>query len=151
MSATSIAIVDDHKVVSRSLKAYLESFPDLKVVVSHFGGGIGSTLNRIEDYYEVEWKENQTGDNILKHDFKYYMDKIFIDTAGVLGWPNGMNSALGAVNPDRIVFGSDYPSEISAEATPTRASLRGYVKTIGDLDIPESDRKAILGDSHPER
>lgn len=29
---TTIAIVDDHRVVSRSLKAYLESFPDLKVV-----------------------------------------------------------------------------------------------------------------------
>lgn len=28
----SIAIVDDHRVVSRSLKAYLESFPDLRVV-----------------------------------------------------------------------------------------------------------------------
>src|SRR5215467_6796175 len=29
---TSIALVDDHRVVSRSLKAYLESFPDLTVV-----------------------------------------------------------------------------------------------------------------------
>ena len=27
---TSIAIVDDHRVVSRSLKAYLEAFPDLE-------------------------------------------------------------------------------------------------------------------------
>ena len=28
---TSIVLVDDHRVVTRSLKAYLESFPDLKV------------------------------------------------------------------------------------------------------------------------
>jgi DNA-binding NarL/FixJ family response regulator len=28
----TIALVDDHRVVSRSLKAYLESFPDMKVV-----------------------------------------------------------------------------------------------------------------------
>lgn len=28
----TIALVDDHKVVTRSLKAYLESFPDLQVV-----------------------------------------------------------------------------------------------------------------------
>jgi NarL family two-component system response regulator LiaR len=28
----SIALVDDHRVVSRSLKAYLESFPDLTIV-----------------------------------------------------------------------------------------------------------------------
>ena len=29
---TTIALADDHRVVTRSLKAYLESFPDLTVV-----------------------------------------------------------------------------------------------------------------------
>jgi two-component system, NarL family, response regulator LiaR len=32
MSVISIVIVDDHQVVTHSLKAYLESFPDLRVV-----------------------------------------------------------------------------------------------------------------------
>jgi DNA-binding NarL/FixJ family response regulator len=32
VTVISIALVDDHRVVSRSLKAYLESFPDLTVV-----------------------------------------------------------------------------------------------------------------------
>jgi NarL family two-component system response regulator LiaR len=32
MNPTSIALVDDHRVVARSLKAYLESFPDLQVI-----------------------------------------------------------------------------------------------------------------------
>ena len=32
MSITTVALVDDHRVVSRSLQAYLESFPDMKVV-----------------------------------------------------------------------------------------------------------------------
>jgi NarL family two-component system response regulator LiaR len=32
VTVTTIAIVDDHRVVSRSLKAYLESFPGLRVV-----------------------------------------------------------------------------------------------------------------------
>lgn len=32
MSPVSIALVDDHRVVAHSLKAYLESFPDLAVV-----------------------------------------------------------------------------------------------------------------------
>jgi len=38
MSAISIALVDDHRVVARSLKAYLESFPDLKVIGIAAGG-----------------------------------------------------------------------------------------------------------------
>jgi NarL family two-component system response regulator LiaR len=37
VTAIPIALVDDHQVVTHSLKAYLESFPDLKVV------GIAST------------------------------------------------------------------------------------------------------------
>jgi NarL family two-component system response regulator LiaR len=32
MNPITVAITDDHRVVARSLKAYLESFPDLKVV-----------------------------------------------------------------------------------------------------------------------
>jgi DNA-binding NarL/FixJ family response regulator len=32
VGVTTVALVDDHRVVSRSLQAYLESFPDLKVV-----------------------------------------------------------------------------------------------------------------------
>jgi NarL family two-component system response regulator LiaR len=32
MTPVSIVLVDDHRVVSRSLKAYLESFPDLTVI-----------------------------------------------------------------------------------------------------------------------
>ncbi|MCX6544923.1 MAG: response regulator transcription factor [Acidobacteria bacterium] len=32
MNAISVVLVDDHKVVTRSLKSYLESFPDLRVV-----------------------------------------------------------------------------------------------------------------------
>jgi NarL family two-component system response regulator LiaR len=32
MSVVSVVLVDDHRVVTRSLKAWLESFPDIKVV-----------------------------------------------------------------------------------------------------------------------
>lgn len=38
MSRIQIALVDDHRVVTRSLKAYLESFPDFEVVGIAAGG-----------------------------------------------------------------------------------------------------------------
>jgi two-component system, NarL family, response regulator LiaR len=48
MSVVTIALADDHRVVAHSLKAYLESFPDLKVV------GIASTgeelLERLDEW-----------------------------------------------------------------------------------------------------
>jgi len=46
---TSIALVDDHRVVSRSLKAYLESFPDLTVV------GIASSGEELLEHLD-EWR-----------------------------------------------------------------------------------------------
>jgi NarL family two-component system response regulator LiaR len=48
MNVISIVLVDDHQVVTHSLKAYLESFPDLRVV------GIAATgeelLARLDDW-----------------------------------------------------------------------------------------------------
>ena len=49
MSTVTIALVDDHRVVARSLKAYLESFPDLKVT------GIAASGEELLEHLE-EWK-----------------------------------------------------------------------------------------------
>jgi len=45
----SIVLVDDHRVVSRSLKSYLESFPDLKVIA------IAASGEELLDHLH-EWK-----------------------------------------------------------------------------------------------
>jgi DNA-binding NarL/FixJ family response regulator len=55
---TSIALVDDHRVVSRSLKAYLESFPDLAVV------GIAATGEELLDRLD-EWKPDVVLQDLL--------------------------------------------------------------------------------------
>jgi DNA-binding NarL/FixJ family response regulator len=49
MTPVSIALVDDHRVVARSLKAYLESFPDLTVV------GIAASGEELLKHVQ-EWK-----------------------------------------------------------------------------------------------
>ena len=49
MTVTPIALVDDHRVVARSLQAYLESFPDLTVVGTAASGE--ELLARLD-----EWK-----------------------------------------------------------------------------------------------
>jgi len=48
MSPVTIALVDDHRLVTRSLKAYLESFPDLKVVGMAASGE--ELLERLADW-----------------------------------------------------------------------------------------------------
>lgn len=49
MSEIAVALVDDHRVVARSLKAYLESFPDLEVV------GIAASGEELLEHI-AEWK-----------------------------------------------------------------------------------------------
>jgi two-component system, NarL family, response regulator LiaR len=55
---TSIALVDDHRVVSRSLKAYLESFSDLTVV------GIASSGEELLDHLDA-WKPDVVLQDLL--------------------------------------------------------------------------------------
>ncbi len=49
MNPVTIALADDHRVVTRSLKAYLESFPDLKVI------GIAASGEELLERFQ-EWK-----------------------------------------------------------------------------------------------
>jgi NarL family two-component system response regulator LiaR len=48
VTTISVALVDDHRVVSRSLKAYLESFPDVTVVGIAASGE--ELLERLEEW-----------------------------------------------------------------------------------------------------
>jgi NarL family two-component system response regulator LiaR len=58
MSGISIALVDDHRVVSRSLKAYLESFPDLIVT------GIAASGEELLHHLH-EWKPHVVLQDLL--------------------------------------------------------------------------------------
>ena len=54
----SIVLADDHQVVTHSLKAYLESFPDLKVV------GIAATGEELVAHLD-EWQPDVVLQDLL--------------------------------------------------------------------------------------
>jgi NarL family two-component system response regulator LiaR len=58
VSVISIVLVDDHQVVTHSLKAYLESFPDLKVV------GIAATGEELLTHLD-EWRPHVVLQDLL--------------------------------------------------------------------------------------
>lgn len=55
---TTIALVDDHRVVTRSLKAYLESFPEFRVV------GIAASGEELLEHL-AEWKPDLVLQDLL--------------------------------------------------------------------------------------
>jgi predicted TIM-barrel fold metal-dependent hydrolase len=97
------------------LGGVFDRHPRLRVVMSHLGGGIAPLVDRIANYQDKE-AMGVAGDPVhgktCKRPFKYYLGRMYFDTAGVYGSVDALRSALSVVPKKRIVFGTDYPQEI---------------------------------------
>ncbi len=98
------------------LYPFITSFPDLKIVCAHWGGGL--------PFYA------------LMPEVKEAMTNVFFDTAAspLLYRPQIYSQVIQLVGADRILFGSDYPL-----LTPGR-----LLKEIDSLELPEETRSLIL-------
>lgn len=112
-STTSIVLVDDHRVVTRSLKAYLESFPDLVVT------GMASS-----------------GEELLQHVDRWAPDVVLQD----LLMPGGMDGIetvrrLLVRRPDvRVIALTALVDEARMTAV-LRAGALGYVRKDAEPEI----------------
>ena len=66
-----------------------DRFPNLKIVIAHFGGGFGTLQKPFADYY----------------------DSFYFDRAGFEGGVVALNCALQGIWSERLVFASDYPQD----------------------------------------
>jgi len=98
MGIISIALVDDHRVVSRSLESYLESFPDLTVV------GVAAS-----------------GEELLEHLDAWKPDVILQD----LLMPGGMN---GIETTRRILARAPTTRVIALTASVDEARMMGVLR-----------------------
>jgi predicted TIM-barrel fold metal-dependent hydrolase len=71
--------------------------------------------------------------------------KMYFDTAGFMGWMPITQATLLTVKPQRMVFGTDYGLEM-IEAQ----DIKAFIDNIKAMNIPEPDRRAILGDTARE-
>ncbi len=143
------------KAAVEILYGVLNHFPDLKFLMPHYGGGMPALKARIRAYYEPEgWdipqsmkarartpKElDETG---LGKAFDELFDKLYFDMAGSgEGWLPMILSALPTIRADRLCFGTDYPYEVHEGR-----DVKYFIDNIKNLDIPEKDRRNILGEN----
>ncbi len=135
------------------LGGVLVEFPDLKIVMAHMGGGISVLLKRIERYVgkygEAFWTElggKPPFGEPYKENFEKYFNKIYFDMAGYEEGVSGMNvvkCALTTINPQQLLFGTDYPYEFTR--VPEMANK--YIENIKKLDLPPATINGILGDT----
>jgi predicted TIM-barrel fold metal-dependent hydrolase len=118
----------------------LDRFPELKIVMAHFGGGIAAVKDRLMA------KGYRFG--TLKRSFGEYYDKIYFDMAGFEGGATALSCALLGIRPDRLVFASDYPQDFTGVNTDTgrgMKELRDYIQAVRNLSLDEASKEAILG------
>jgi predicted TIM-barrel fold metal-dependent hydrolase len=117
----------------------LDRFPNLKLVIGHFGGGIAAVKDRLVA------KGYRFG--TLGRPFAEYFDMIYFDLAGFEGGVAALRCALEGIRPERLVFASDYPQDFTGVNTDTgkgMRELRDYIAAVKNLALSETNREAIL-------
>jgi predicted TIM-barrel fold metal-dependent hydrolase len=119
------------------LSGVLDDFPDLKFVISHKGGGIAALKERIEYWFATP------GASGTRHrkSFDENLKKIHFNLAGHHGGMNSVRCALTSIQPDRLVFGTDYPQEFSDDPM----KIKTYIENIKKLEIDEESKGLMLG------
>jgi len=117
-----------------------DRYPNLKIVMAHFGGGIAAVKDRLVG------KGYRFG--TLKKPFAEYFDMVYFDMAGFEGGTTALRCALEGIRPQRLVFASDYPQDFTGVNTDTgkgMAELRNYVAAVRKLPLNEKHRDDMLG------
>lgn len=118
----------------------LDRFPDLQLVIAHFGGGIAAVKDRLMA------KGYRFG--TLKQSFEQYFDMLYFDLAGFEGGLPALNCALLGIRPERLVFASDYPQDFTGVNTDTgkgMRELRIYIDAVKNLNLTNDIKEGILG------
>jgi predicted TIM-barrel fold metal-dependent hydrolase len=118
----------------------LDRFPNVKLIIAHFGGGISAIKDRLLA------KGYRFG--TLKRPFDEYFNMLYFDLAGFEGGLPALRCALLGIRPERLVFASDYPQDFAGVNTDTgkgMEALREYIETVRRLEFKKEINEAILG------
>jgi predicted TIM-barrel fold metal-dependent hydrolase len=126
------------------LGGILEDFPDLVMIMNHFGGGISANLERMDAYMNYVGPGCPSlylGKPMISKPWREYFDKLYFNMAGREVGMAAVKCALTNIRPDKLMFGSDWP--FNYDRNPREA--KRYIDEIRKLDLPEADIDNMLG------
>ena len=125
------------------LSGVLEDFPDLRFVISHKGGGIAALKERIDYQFGSSTHTHGTRPMGTRNrlPFDEYFKRIHFNLAGHHGGMNSVKCALTSIQPNRLIFGTDYPQEF----TENPMEIKPYIENIKKLDLDEKSKESMLG------
>jgi predicted TIM-barrel fold metal-dependent hydrolase len=126
------------------LGGVLEDFPDLKIIMNHFGSGISAILERMDAYMEYAGPACPSiypGKVLITKPWRTYFNKLYFNTAGREMGINALNCALTNISPKKLMFGSDWPFNYDHDVK----KARKYINAIKKVNLPEEEIDGILG------
>lgn len=119
----------------------LEAFPDLKLIMNHFGGAVPAVKDRMDLYVKLCGDAFYRDEQLITRPWSEYFDKLYFNMAGRGRGINTVKCALTCISPRKMMFGSDWPPNFEDDP----ADCKRYIEEIRALDLPADDVEAMLG------
>ncbi len=123
----------------------LEEFPDLKIVVAHFGGGYSSIKERMDRYIRVMgakfWNDKPLIHEPYLENYQKYFDRLYFNMAGREIGIQTIKCALTNISPKKLLFATDYPPNFANDAK----GMKTYIEKVKKLDLDKQTIEGMLG------
>jgi predicted TIM-barrel fold metal-dependent hydrolase len=126
------------------LGGVLEDFPDLKIIMNHFGGGVSAVMERLDAYLGFVGPGCPSlyiGKELISRPWREYFNKLYFNMAGREGGMAAVKCALTNISPRKLMFGTDWPFNYDHNPIATKK----FIEDIRKLDLTEGDIEAMLG------
>ena len=114
----------------------LVRYPDLKVVVPHYGSFLPNALPRFKGLLPVMVKQGYT----QPVDVDANVSRLYFDLAGA-ATDDAIRALLTITTADHLLYGSDYPYVAASALVGAKASLQQHLPSLG------LDPRAVLSDN----
>ena len=120
-----------------------EKYPALKIVTHHAGAMVPFLASKIEGGYDSLETVMPMGyeDYLKKRPVDYF--RMFYNDTALSGNTEGLMCARAFFGPDHLLFGTDMPFDNDRGYR----LVRGTIRSIREMNIPESDKKKIFEDN----
>ena len=123
----------------------LEEFPDLKVIMAHFGGGYSAVKERMDRYIKFMGAKFWNGKPLISEpyyeNYQKYFDRLYFNMAGREIGVETTRCALTNISPKKLMFGTDYPPNFIDDGE----GMRAWIEEIRKLPVDGEAIQGMLG------
>lgn len=126
------------------LGGILEDFPELVLIMNHFGGGVSAVMERLDAYLGYVGPGCPSlymDEDLISKPWREYFSKLYFNMAGREVGMDAVKSALTNISPEKLMFGTDWPFNFDHQPQ----DVQRYIEEIRNLDLSADDIKAMLG------